>query len=1119
MNVSRQFKPLPDQPKQAPADLNRSSINASKRASRHAEHEAAREPGKKLMERDDLDVRGRKIYTFQWLRNMNGMMRLWCEFFQTKLHRLDGPSYFTEGGPRPDRLLLHQFLFWAADTSVGRIYTASHAPSTVTETYRVTARTVERYLLVLATCFAYYNARLDRDLLSSSKLWIRNDLARDLDLNREVKSKPIAYAADVEQLIEAIWNFNSIVVFKSIRAMFNTTLVLNALVDSASRIGEFIPTNTDSKEKGRYLKWQDLDFFMTPTDDVDGITIHIIVNCKWLKKHTHDPSAFKAFIVRLLPPHLAFQDSCRMLVVLALFHGYFRDFRTWQELFSCKPSPSGSPILLKPSCMQHPVFMPLAPRFTKMDAVQSLTESNNSGQMTPWIYCSLQKIVDKMSRLAGFSHKTGLHQLRHGDAFLLAKHCKDRDAARALMGQGTGSEAFSTYLSKTSTTDIQGLARDLPSYDLTPFSGLSLGKCSNAPVTLPAEELNAIDCHPEFLAAVKACADARDECNRRFGSLQGTRTAARESTAATQLLQRYQNLSVSKNLKWKRLAELRYRAFREQSIRELTAAKPAGEPNVGVSEPVDHPESTLPVMDDYRALDVEVEEHTGPDMDSEQFLQDRIEDIGRLTADQTASIIAAVPDASVGGVAESIAESVVQKALDQQVRNHKLLRVELDSMVGTVGRQHTSLSSFSYDYVHLKEKYRMVAKDEGVTSGTVMALLLELLSSECHMRDLPAHWISPGDQSKCVVCGEQLEPDTAYTHVRQCLQTQAQAQADQLWVDYCASLPTKCTWVSTVASKARTHCKDDLANAAPEERQKHFQNHTKSRGFPCYWDGCKLAPNFFSSREELGQHVYSKHGILIWTTSMCMYTWCNYCNKYIFEFKLTPERLAHFASHYDQAIQAVRDYGYPGVSIGSSHAGHRPNEFLPAHCVFCLHDENLNAEDQLLSFCAQREIAPHMHTHFRYLDPSDRIHCPASSAGGARHPLCSYEQSMTATEAWKHVQEIHYALEFGPKWGPGATGKASGKRVLTQADDDSDAEEKVQVRTKVYEKKKPRVVQDDSMLGNKGTKWTASIDQTSKPALPLQEKTPNTRLTMEQIGTPQNQQVDYDSSVIDPLLR
>jgi hypothetical protein len=257
------------------------------------------------------------------------------------------------------------------------------------------------------------------------------------------------------------------------------------------------------------------------------------------------------------------------------------------------------------------------------------------------------------------------------------------------------------------------------------------------------------------------------------------------------------------------LAELRFRAFREESIRELTASRPAGEPNVGVSEPVDHPESTLPIMDDYRALDVEAEEHTGLEMDSEQFLQDRIEDVGRLTADQTASIIAAVPDAIVGGVAESVAESVVQKALNQQVRNPKLLRVELDSMVGTVGRQYT--------------------------------------------------------------------------------------------------------------------------------------------------------------------------------------------------------------------------------------------------------------------------------------------------------------------EAWKHVQEIHYALEFGPKWGPGAAGKGRGKRV-TQADDDSDADE-VQVRTKVYEKKKPRVVQDGSVLGKKETKWTASIDQTSKPALPLQEKTPNRRLAGEPIGTPQNQQVDYDLSVIDPLLR
>lgn len=78
------------------------------------------------------------------------------------------------------------------------------------------------------------------------------------------------------------------------------------------------------------------------------MTIHIVVLCKWLKMYSSDSGAFKSYVVRLLPPHLAFQDSCRMLVVLALHHGYFRDFHTWDELLSCRPSRNGSPLLLKP---------------------------------------------------------------------------------------------------------------------------------------------------------------------------------------------------------------------------------------------------------------------------------------------------------------------------------------------------------------------------------------------------------------------------------------------------------------------------------------------------------------------------------------------------------------------------------------------------------------------------------------------------------------------------------------------------------------------------------------------------------------------------------------------------
>jgi hypothetical protein len=96
-----------------------------------------------------------------------------------------------------------------------------------------------------------------------------------------VKEKPIAYTTDVSQLIRSIWKFESNAVFKNIRAMFNGTLVLNSLVDGASRSGEFIPKDIDSVEHQRYMKWKDLVFFLVSSDDVDGVTIYIIVLCKW----------------------------------------------------------------------------------------------------------------------------------------------------------------------------------------------------------------------------------------------------------------------------------------------------------------------------------------------------------------------------------------------------------------------------------------------------------------------------------------------------------------------------------------------------------------------------------------------------------------------------------------------------------------------------------------------------------------------------------------------------------------------------------------------------------------------------------------------------------------------
>ncbi len=108
-----------------------SALGASKRAKRHAQMEEQRDPGKRLMERDDLDQREKRQYTLSTLKNHDKMMSLWCEFHSLKLEDMDGCRYFEEGGPLLDLVLLRRFFFWLADSCRGNIASSSFRPSVV----------------------------------------------------------------------------------------------------------------------------------------------------------------------------------------------------------------------------------------------------------------------------------------------------------------------------------------------------------------------------------------------------------------------------------------------------------------------------------------------------------------------------------------------------------------------------------------------------------------------------------------------------------------------------------------------------------------------------------------------------------------------------------------------------------------------------------------------------------------------------------------------------------------------------------------------------------------------------------------------------------------------------
>ncbi|OIW29661.1 hypothetical protein CONLIGDRAFT_643740 [Coniochaeta ligniaria NRRL 30616] len=967
--LSRLYKPLPEVPTSAPSNLNEplSAAQRKKRAQRHAENEAARSPGKRLMERDDMDRRGKAIPSMSWLRHMETVMRLWCEFCQEKLYRDDGPNFFNDVGLLPDRKMLHQFLYWLADSSTGRLYIQSHQPSTMTETNQVQARTIDKHLGALSSAFQFFGP--DREhpgkLFSEAHAWVMNDLTRELNLNRERKPVPTAHYSDVQRIIKAIWSFDSLSVFHNIDAMFHMTLLLNLLVDGGSRIGEFVARDLQSEEQGRYLKWVDIEFWMRPGNDESPVSIYAIITSKWLKNGISDPTKYKEFVIRLLPPHLVFQDSCRLILILALQRGIFRDFKNWGQLMSCQPRQDGSRIEIKPEFADEPIF--------------------TSVLGTVWKYSELSRIVQHLGRLAGFVHKVHLHLLRHGDAYLLETHYQSRALIDAHMGWTPGSQGYRHYISKRSTVDVQGMARKLPQVDLTHFSGLSLGACTDAPVNLPPEELLKIDDDPVYVKAKEDVDKFQIKWKGRFSSMADLRKAARSSDAeAKALLDEYEVLANRRASTWARQAEFRFRHFREKAMRELQTALPSisaldisSQRDDGPSRKSDNDESTVVAgIDDIP-----------DDMDSEENISALKRTLGDISYQDATRLCVEAP--STDGISKQFHRQ--SGHLDVKYRRHRLFRSDLASQVGKIGRSFTCFYKFSHDYTELASIYDELTKSDA-PEDFVMAKTIGLLNNEHHVKDLPAEWVSEEDPDLCLVCEEELQRETAPQHVLSCLKKHMKAENNRLWSEYLEDMSDECTWKTVKEG----HCSVDLSTLTSEERHNHFFHHYVCARRRCNFDGCM---NRFETVDETRQHAWDRHKILYYPSKKCFSFWCRICDKAIYLLPWDPAKQQHFESHTQQVRQLISQYGYNGVEIAK-------RRFVPGFCAFCVEDRTLQPEFRLAVKTAT-ELPGHIRSHIRKLqatEPGSKFGCPCTDSN-----MCTYTELMTAEELQEHLQAVHYS--------------------------------------------------------------------------------------------------------------
>src|SRR5271156_413588 len=143
--------------------------------------------------------------------------------------------------------------------------------------------------------------------------------------------------------------------------------------------------------------------------DPSGATTPIIrinIMFKWLKFGTHDPDIFKTIVVQLLSPHLVFQDSCRLIILLALVDGTLADFQSWEQIATCKPNPDGSMIRINAGHLKLPVFAKSALTGLEEDALK------------PWRWRDMGDLMAHISRLSGFPDKMKMYGIRRGADFI-----------------------------------------------------------------------------------------------------------------------------------------------------------------------------------------------------------------------------------------------------------------------------------------------------------------------------------------------------------------------------------------------------------------------------------------------------------------------------------------------------------------------------------------------------------------------------------------------------------------------------------------------------------------------------------------------------------------------------
>ena len=224
-------------------------------------------------------------------------------------------------------------------------------------------RSIEYLLFGLFSVCKSSGNPIDQNVRRNILIWVHSDLAIRGLAHHNQRPKMVALPEDFSALLRAFFNTEYLTATQyTTRNALNFVLCANMMLDCSSRISELARpalSNADweaykKERKEKLFTWRRVEVWAFPGVDC-RVELRARLTFRGLKNTGQKGNKVKVIPLRLLPLHMAAEDTLRWLLILGLIDSVFEGATSWSCFEAIQPSQHGTSIPIKESMLDTPV--------------------------------------------------------------------------------------------------------------------------------------------------------------------------------------------------------------------------------------------------------------------------------------------------------------------------------------------------------------------------------------------------------------------------------------------------------------------------------------------------------------------------------------------------------------------------------------------------------------------------------------------------------------------------------------------------------------------------------------------------------------------------------------------